>query len=941
MNIEAIRNQILIEEREMQHLNNEISSLENERSNMTEEEYNRNLNNINTYLAQAQERLNQNRQIARAYDSVLTNIRALNQLATLTPRDRQQEDEIAEEKEAREEEIKRMNTFLSEDLQEEIRKTIEEENQTSIIQEEQIKTSSQSQAQDSSLETVSILDPNFNAAGMTYEDFRKKYREERNLYQNNEEMLGRLNNIYSMVRNRRRNEKNNPNYLKDQNGEVMYYPGTSIPQPRLQNWDEPTEDYNAFLYNVFGKQLEENGYFNHDSNNLLRLENKYNIDKQDEVKRLENKYNVDKQDEVKRLENKYPKTNTNSNPTSTTLKNRGYRDVIDELYLAMEEAGFETLGKKDASRVAASNIKVAKNFVNQVKNQPSLFYKITTAAYELPKGIASLIRKGWSKFRTSNEQKERVKFLQEKIQSLPSEDMEILYREYRGNEITNRLDQDSMNFLLNGAIAKYARDMAREYANKNELITRKAYLTKATIDMFQEKMGADKTSKKQKASYQGVIDYLTQDSGKMVGEFLENNNKQEEYLHGNSGIRNQQEDFRSSATKASNKGWRFAKKQDTDFELYHREREAFNAIKEGIIKAENGDKQGNIDALNALIDYNALEHSETSTKKGIFRGLYSTGKREAKEIVEENNYETDKSLLGLRNILLTFAAGTAIVSEYMHQLELQTILEKQKDAFDTVGQAGQTINSNKSTWAEGIKDTTYENIQAMQDIGERHAFTAQMNQNGRMTGDIYYDLDTKYHDMTKNSFDHAYNSFLDIASEHSAGTITDTQMLQQLADVAKDSYNNLLETYRNCVPTLEEYGLSKYATEELIGIISETAQKSPEAVVNMYQSLVDVSSIGDELVTLSAEQTQALQSLPSNMLSTVMTTAAMYGLVCQTGKSMANSNYNEEAKQANESLADMIADYEQMNTKDFLHEYNQGEEIFNQYNGNTQQTRGK
>ena len=144
MNIEAIRNQILIEEREMQHVNNEISSLENARSNMTEEEYNRNLNNINTYLAQAQERLNQNRQIARAYDSVLTNIRALNQLATLTPRDRQQEDEIAEEKEAREEEIKRMNTFLSEDLQEEIRKTIEEENQTSIIQEEQIKTSSQS-----------------------------------------------------------------------------------------------------------------------------------------------------------------------------------------------------------------------------------------------------------------------------------------------------------------------------------------------------------------------------------------------------------------------------------------------------------------------------------------------------------------------------------------------------------------------------------------------------------------------------------------------------------------------------------------------------------------------------------------------------------------------------------------------------------------------------
>ena len=55
----------------------------------------------------------------------------------------------------------------------------------------------------------------------------------------------------------------------------------------------------------------------------------------------------------------------------------------------------------------------------------------------------------FSKLRANKERKARVKCLQDIVQSLPESDLEILYREYRGREVTKRTDQDSLNLLLN------------------------------------------------------------------------------------------------------------------------------------------------------------------------------------------------------------------------------------------------------------------------------------------------------------------------------------------------------------------------------------------------------------------------------------------------------------------------------------------------------------
>ena len=112
MNIEEIRKQIEQSQNEIAHLNDEIRNLNQARDNMTEETYNSELEKINRYIEVAQKNLE--------------NSQRLNLLSAYAKKETDQKnlEEIAEERERLEEEIKSSRKVLPEELQEEIRNTI-------------------------------------------------------------------------------------------------------------------------------------------------------------------------------------------------------------------------------------------------------------------------------------------------------------------------------------------------------------------------------------------------------------------------------------------------------------------------------------------------------------------------------------------------------------------------------------------------------------------------------------------------------------------------------------------------------------------------------------------------------------------------------------------------------------------------------------------------
>ena len=130
MNIEEIRRLVEQHQREVEHLNDVRRQLEESRSNMSEEEYNRELENINTHLTREQESLQQNEELNRNYSSMVENLRRLNSLNEISPRDEAERAGIEAERNARLEEVQRAAFALPEDLRREAREEILNARQT-------------------------------------------------------------------------------------------------------------------------------------------------------------------------------------------------------------------------------------------------------------------------------------------------------------------------------------------------------------------------------------------------------------------------------------------------------------------------------------------------------------------------------------------------------------------------------------------------------------------------------------------------------------------------------------------------------------------------------------------------------------------------------------------------------------------------------------------
>ena len=94
-----------------------------------------------------------------------------------------------------------------------------------------------------------------------------------------------------------------------------------------------------------------------------------------------------------------------------------------------------------------------------------------------------------------------------------------------------------------------------------------------------------------------------------------------------------------------------------------------------------------------------------------------------------------------------------------------------------------------------------------------------------------------------------------------------------------------------------------------VGKAMDYLVQNPDAIPKMYQGMVDVTNMGEDLAGITIEQVEALQSLPSDMQTTLLgavsSAALAYNCAKSTSKNRSSAKSEQEAQ-----IIDMVSEYQ-------------------------------
>ena len=130
------------------------------------------------------------------------------------------------------------------------------------------------------------------------------------------------------------------------------------------------------------------------------------------------------------------------------------------------------------------------------------------------------------------------------------------------------------------------------------------------------------------------------------------------------------------------------------------------------------------------------------------------------------------------------------------------------------------------------------------------------------------------------------------------------------------------------IPILQQYGVDKYSTQELLNVINETAQTSPDAVGKLYDSLVNLSEYGDKLQEISNISTEQLNIISqfsndpnySDLFKNIFFATGVFSGINKATNEVIDS-YNKKTEKINNDMDEMFSDYENLAPNAFLQKY--------------------
>lgn len=923
MNIEEMNNQINEYDKKIADLNSLISGLENMddvaadnmgTANSDLVEYRNQLAEITRSKTELQARIASENKITE-----IVNLRA--QLKNIS----EEKNRLAKELEVLDESLETTDSKLSKlmsSLTEEEKKSLEQLNkqETSLKKiENQIKPEASHEQSTSSenKEAKSLLNPNFNPSSLTVDEIKKMYKKEMVENQNDEQKVVELNNRYNKLKEKWKNERNNPNFLKDSDGKVIYYPNTSIPYPRGQKTNETAEDYNKFLNGEFAKQLENGNYFNKEKgkNSSVEPEDK------EKIPRIEAKPDAPRTEatsDVPRIEAKPDVPRIEEKPKDPQKEQPKHKRTLDNILYSslLVDENNESLyiNKKTGKRLQASNVQVRKSFKNEL-HSGNWLYNVTHVANNTLKLAINFGRKSLAKFNLwRTKQKEIGTILDENVANLSKEDWETVRSEYIGGKINEKANIPSaLNYAIEKRVRKEAQEQVGDINQKIAVNYQTLFSTFDEINNINEKLNSNSLTESEKDYLKAEKQALLAGKGEMIKQ------TRDLYNYGNSllssGSHGFSEDIKAAESGMNKKGFRFSKRYDYDEVSQEvQKQQAILSQKESDAIVDGNDEM----ALNAFVNLEMLKSKETAIENSI-AGKRSTGRMYYSPLVEELDYRDDPFIRDLFSTIAVVGAAVSVANAvHTHVTEANKVLDAEQakaaqvnganeQTMNQVHQTGQDIANHREIFQKGAEYQAKSDSINTLNIGERAASDQSVNAGyGWSSGPVYVDADNIAHATAKQMYDSAQAQIQDVAGKYAQGILSQAEVTQSLADIAKQANHTLTETVQNALPHFQTY-MQNHPQFDLaeVGEAMSYLVQNPEAISKMYQGMTDVTNMGESLTGLTMSQVEALQSLPSDMQTTLLGAASTAALAYNTARTASNASKKDYGNE----ITDMVNEY--------------------------------
>ena len=575
------------------------------------------------------------------------------------------------------------------------------------------------------------------------------------------------------------------------------------------------------------------------------------------------------------------------------------------LYTIMAELtdGLE-LTRKMNGKYTASNIRVVKGFKEELKSG-NVLYNIAhfaTAVVAIP---INFVRKVVDKLTYSMRERENVEKFKERLSKLSQEDLETIWNEYRGTRVIQERYAVIIDTLINERMQQYAlekvsairKDMSRKY---------KILFDSMKMVESYDKLLQTETDLKR-------ISFIKQEREKVLAGKAEMiSSLRSQYIEANQilsgGAHGVSEDMKAAKTKLTIVGKRFAKDHDFNNELAAKQAEIEKRENAAIAKGDNEA------ALRAFIDGETLLRGKTEIKNTIY-GQRSVGEKYSMPLPQGLDYRDDPFVRDLLRTVAYVGMGISAANALItHGPKSDALLQQNKADTDRVNaandatieqvhQAGDTLTGNRDDFITGMQSQTGETSVNISQSLERET----LDSNSWYLGTEYNKMDAFNHARYNAMSDAAKAKLEDIATKCYNNQITDMQALEMIKEVANTQHQNLIDIYTEYQPILEQYASTHpfdlHGVQESMQFVLD----HPDAVIKMNEGMVESIQVGEELAGLSAEHIAAINSLPSDLATTLFGVATSTAALTYQAASTMNNNV-KSGKYGNETT-DMIQDY--------------------------------
>lgn len=575
------------------------------------------------------------------------------------------------------------------------------------------------------------------------------------------------------------------------------------------------------------------------------------------------------------------------------------------LYTIMEELtnGLD-LTRKMNGKYTASNIRVVKGFKEELKSG-NVLYNIAhfaTAVVAIP---INFVRKVVDKLTYSMREKENVEKFKERLSKLSKEDLETIWNEYRGTRVIQERYAVIINTLINERMQQYAlekvsairKDMSRKY--------KILFYSMKMVESY-DKLLQTETDLERIAIIKQEREKALAGKAEMISSLRSQNIEANQILSG--GAHGVSEDMKAGKTKLTIAGKRFAKDHDFNNELAAKQAEIEKRENAAIAKGDNEA------ALRAFIDGETLLRGKTEIKNTIY-GQRSVGEKYSMPLPQGLDYRDDPFVRDLLRTVAYVGMGISAANALItHGPKSDALLQQNKADTDRVNaandatieqvhQAGDTLTGNRDDFITGMQSQTGETSVNISQSLERET----LDSNSWYLGTEYNKMDAFNHARYNAMSDAAKAKLEDIATKCYNNQITDMQALEMIKEVANTQHQNLIDIYTEYQPILEQYASTHpfdlHGVQESMQFVLD----HPDAVIKMNEGMVESIQVGEELAGLSAEHIAAINSLPSDLATTLFGVATSTAALTYQAASTMNNNV-KSGKYGNE-ITDMIQDY--------------------------------